>query len=86
MDIIFMNSGNSKIYDSRRLLLNLSDKLNLKRYDKYVLLNLTIYHTWKNIKKSFKNDKSKISAPTWNEKFELRDGSYYVSVIQHYFK
>ena len=81
-----MNSGNSKIYDSRRLLLNLSDKLNLKRYDKYVLLNLIIYHTWKNIKKSFKNDKSKISAPTWNEEFELRDGSYYVSVIQHYFK
>ena len=82
-----MNSGNSKTYDSRRLLLNLSDKLNLKRCDKcVVLLNRTIYHSWKNMKKSFNNDKSKISAPTWNEEFELRDGSYYVSVIQHYFK
>ena len=29
---------------------------------------------WKNIKKSYKNDKFKISAPTWNEELELPDG------------
>ena len=33
-----------------RLLLNLKDKINLKRSDKYVALsNLSIYYTWKNI-------------------------------------
>ena len=52
MDIIFMNSKNSKTSDPHRLLLNLSDKINLKRSDKYVALsNLSMYFTWKNIKK-----------------------------------
>ena len=48
-----MNSENSrKSYYSHRLLLNLSDKINLKRNDKYVALsNFNIYYTWKNIKK-----------------------------------
>ena len=51
MDTIFMNSGNSKTSDPHRLLLNLSDKINLKRSDKYVALsNLRIYYTWKNLK------------------------------------
>ena len=87
MDTIFMNSGNSKISNSHGLLLILSDKINFKRNDKYVALsNLSIYYTWKNIKKSYKNNKFKISAPTWNEEFELPDGSYSVSDIQDYFK
>ena len=47
-----MNPENSKIFDPHSLLLNLSDKINLKRIDKYVALsNLSIYNTWKNIKK-----------------------------------
>ena len=67
--------------------MNLSDKISLKRSDKYVALsNLTIYYTWINIKESYKNNKFKISAPTWNEKFELTDGSYFVPDIQDYFK
>ena len=83
MDTMFMNSENSKTSDPHRLLLNLSDKINLKRSDKYVALsNLSIYYTWKNIKKSYKNNKFKISAPTWNEEFELPDESYSVSDIQ----
>ena len=46
MDIIFMNSGNNKTSDLHRLLFNLSDKINLKRSDKYVALsNLSIYYT-----------------------------------------
>ena len=78
-----MNSGNSKTSDPHRLLLNLSDKINLKRSDKYVALsNLSIYYTWKNIKKSYKNNKFKISAPTWYEEFELPDGSYSASDIK----
>ena len=65
MDIIFMNSENRKTSDLHRQLPNLSDKINLERSDKYVgLSNLSIYYTWKNIKKSCKNNKFKISAPT----------------------
>ena len=56
-----MNSENSKTSDSYGLLLNLSDKINLKRNDKYFALsNLSIYYTWKSIKKSYKNNKLKI--------------------------
>ena len=87
MDTIFMNSKNSETYDSHRLLLNLSDKVNLKRSDKHVALShLCIYYTWKNIKKSYKNNKFKILAPTWNEEFELPDGSCSASDIQDYFE
>ena len=65
----------------------LSDKINLKRSDKYVVLsNLSIYSAWKNIKKEYKNNKFKISAPTWNEEFELPDGSNSVSDIEDYFE
>ena len=38
MDTIFINSGNNKTPGPHRLLLNLSDKINLKRSDKYVAL------------------------------------------------
>ena len=51
----------------------------------YQILAFTIY-TWKNTKKSYKNNKFQISGPTWNEEFELPDGSYSVSDIQGYFK
>ena len=82
-----MNSENSKTSDRHRLLLNLSHKIDLERSDKYVALsNLSIYYIWKNIKKSCKNNKFKISAPTRNKKFEFPDGSYYISDIQDYFK
>ena len=68
MNTIFMNSENSKISDHHRLLLNLSDKINLKRSDKYTALsNLSLYCTWKNIKTSYKNNKFKIRAPKGNE-------------------
>ena len=82
-----MNSGNSKTSDPHRLWLNLTDKINLKISNKYVALsNFSIYYTWKNIKFSYKNNKFKTSAPTWNEQFQLSDGSYNVSNIQDYFK
>ena len=83
MDTIFMNFEDSKTSGPPRLLVNVLDKINLKRSDKYVALsNHNIYYTYKNIKKSYKNNKFKISSPTWNEKLELSDGSYYVSDIQ----
>ena len=87
MNTTFMNSENSKTPDPHRLLLNLTDKIGLRRKDKYVALsNLGIYYTWKNIKKAYKNNKFKISAPTWNEEFELPDESYSISDIQDYFE
>ena len=65
MDTIFMNSENSKTSDPQRPLLDLTNKINLNRSDKYIaLLNLSIYYILKNIKKSYKNDKFKISAQT----------------------
>ena len=47
---------------------------------------LSIYYTWENIKSSYNNNKFKISTPTWNDEFELPDGSYSVSDIQDYFE
>ena len=63
-----MNSENSKTTNPYGLLLNLSEKTNLKTRDKYVALsNLSIYNTWKNIKKLYKNNKLQISVPASNE-------------------
>ena len=76
MDTIILNCENSKTSDPHRLLLNLWNKINFKRSVKYIALsNLRIYYTWKNIKKSYKNNKFKIPGPTWNEEFELPDES-----------
>ena len=47
-----------------------------------VLANLSIYYTWKNIKSACKNNKFKISTPTWNDEFDLPDGSYAIEDIQ----
>ena len=82
MNTICMNFKISKTYDPHRLLLNLPDKIYLRTKDKYIALsNLSIYYTWKNTKKSYDDNKFKISAPTWNEEFELSDGSYSISNI-----
>ena len=64
MDTMFMNSKNSRTSDPHRLLLNLTDKINLKKNDNYVALsNLSIYYTWK-------NNHTKIV----NLKYQLRHG------------
>ena len=77
MDTIFMNSKNSKTSDPQRLLLNLTDKTDLRKKDKYItLLNVSIYYAWANIKTSYKIYKFKISPPTLNEEFKFPDGSY----------
>ena len=87
VNTIFMNFKNSKTSDPHRLLLNLTDKIDLRRKDKYIALsNFSFYYIWKNIKKTCKSNKFKISAPTWNEEFELLDGSYYIPGIQDYFE
>ena len=70
MNTIFRNSENSKTSEPQRLLLKFTEKINLKKSEKYVVLsNLSIQYTWKNIKKSYKNNKFKISSLTWNKEF-----------------
>ena len=48
------------------------------------LASLGIYYTWKNVKSAYNNNKFKISAPTWNDTFDLPDGSYNIPAIQNY--
>ena len=87
METIFMNTENSKTNEPHRFRLILADKLNLKDPSKNVAsANLSIYYTWKNIKSAYNNNKFKISAPTWNDTFDLPDGSYSISDIQDYFE
>ena len=82
-----MNTENSKTSKSHRFKLDLTDKLNLKDPRKNMALaNLSIYYTWKNIKSEYNNNKFKISAPTWNDTFDLPDGSYSIADIQDYFE
>ena len=87
MEAFFMNTKNSKTNEPHMFKYNLIDKLNFKDPNKSMALaNLSIYYTWKNVKSIYKNNKFKISAPTWNELFDLPDGSYNIPAIQSYFE
>ena len=82
-----MNSGNSKTNESHRFKLDLTDKLNLKDPKKNIALaNLSIYYTWKNFKSEYNNNIFKILAPTWNDTFDLPEGSYSIADIQDCFE
>ena len=85
METFFMNSRNSKTNEPNRFIYDLIDKLDLKNPNKNMALaNLSIYYTWKNVKSTYNNNKFKISTPTWNETFDLPDGSYNISEIKDY--
>ena len=82
-----MNTLNSKTNKSNKFMYQFTDKLNLKNPNRNMALGiLSIYYTWKNIKSEYSNNKFKISAPTWNDEFNLLDGSYSVSDIQDFFE
>ena len=82
-----MNTENSKTNESNKFIYQFTDKLNLKNPNKNMALaNLSIYYTGKNIKSEYNNNKFKISASTWNDEFDLPDGSHSVSDIQDYFE
>ena len=75
------------VLKSHVLVLKLTNKLDLRIGKKVIALsNLSIYYKQGNIKSSCNNNKFKISAPTWNDKFELPDGLYSVSDTQDYFE
>ena len=85
MESFFMNTKNSKTNEPNRFKYDLIDKLDLKNPNKNKPLgSLSIYYTWKNVKSTYNDNKFKISAPTWNETFDLPDGSYNTSEIQDY--
>ena len=87
MNTIFMNSENSKTSKSHVLVLKLTNELDLRIGENIIALsNLSIYHTRRNIKSSYNNNKLKISAPTWNDKFESPAGSHSLLDIQDYFE
>ena len=83
MNTVSMNSKNSKTSKSHVLSLKLTNKLDylIIREKVIALSNLSIYYTWAKIKNSSNNNKLKISAPKWNDEFQLPDGSYSVSNI-----
>ena len=82
-----MNTEKSKTSEPHRFKLDLTDKRNLKKPNKNMTLaNSSIYYTWKNIKLEYNNNKFKISAPTWNDTFDLPDGSYSIEDIEDYFE
>ena len=82
-----MNTENSETSQPHKFSLSLSQRLDLRKSDKFVALqNLPIYYTLKNIRQQYKNNKPKIIGQTWNDEFELPDGSYSISDIQDYIK
>ena len=84
MNTIFMNSEKCKTSKPHVFKLKLTSKLDLRLGEMVIALsNLSIYNTWKNIKTSYNNSQFKISAPTQNDEFELPNGLYSVSDIQH---
>ena len=96
MDTIFMNSENSKNSEPHVLILKLTDKLVLRWGEKNVALSsISTYYIRKYIQSSYNNkfnnnsnnnNNNIISAPTYNDEFELPDGSYSVSDIQDHFQ
>ena len=82
-----MNTTNSKTKHLNKFVYNFTDKLNLKNPNKNIALaNLSIYYTWKNTKSDYNNNKFKISAPTWNDTFDVPDGSYSIAALHNYFE
>ena len=80
------NTSGNFLKEIRQMIYSLlrAKEITKKEIQQYQILAFTIHG--KIIKKSYKNNKFKISAPTWNEEFELPDGSYSISGIQDYFE
>ena len=82
-----MNTANSKTKHSNKFVYNFTDKLNLKNPNKNIALaNLSIHYTWKNVKSDYNNNRFKISAPTWNDTFDVPDRYYSITALQNYFE
>ena len=74
-----MNTKNSKTTESNRFRLYFTGKLDLKGNKTIALANLSICCTWQNVKSGYENNKFQIIASTWDETFDLPDGSYTIA-------
>ena len=82
-----MNTESSKSSEPHRFKLDMTDNLILKNpYKNFALANLSIYYTQQYIKSEYSNNEFKISAPSWNDNFDLPDASYSINDIQDYFE
>ena len=82
-----MNTANSKTKHSNKFVYNFTDKLNLKNPNKNTALaDLSIYYIWENVKSDYNNNYLKISTPTWNDTFDVPDGSYSIAALQNHFE
>ena len=83
-----MNTENSKTNESNKFIYQFTETLNRKtpNNENIGLVNFSYYYTWKNIKTEYNNNKFKISAPTWNDTFDLPVSFYSISDIQDYFE
>ena len=70
METIFTNTENSKTNEPQKFVLNLSRRLDLRKFNEHVALRkCSIFYTWKKCK----NNKLKRIASMWNDEFELPD-------------
>ena len=82
-----MNTENRKSNEPHTFRSPLADYNNVKIPNKNIALgDFSIYYTWNIIKSAYNNNKLKIYAPSWNDIFDLTDGSYSVADIQDYFE
>ena len=81
-----MNTEIRKINESNKFIYQFTVNLKIANNKNIGSVNLSIYYTCKNIKLAYNNNKFKISAPTWNDEFDLPDGSYSISDVQDYFQ
>ena len=84
MNSIFRNSKNSKTFDPHIVLFNLTYNIELRRKNMYCSMKCWYLLCMEKYQNLIKNNKFKISAPTWNEEFELLDRSYHISDIQDF--
>ena len=63
---------NDKTNEPQKLLLNLSQRLDLRNSEKHVTFqNLSIYYTWKNIRKQYENNKLKFHHEMINLNYQM---------------
>ena len=80
-----MNTENSKKNEPCKRDLRFSPRLGFRSSNRNVVLQkLSIYYTWKNIRKQYKNNELKIIAPIWKDEFKLPIGFSFVSDLQNY--
>ena len=85
METIFMNQKNSKINKPHKFPLKIFQRLLLSSSNKHIALkSVSICYKWKDGRKQKKSNNLKLIAPKWNDEFELKNSSNYVSDYNEY--